>query len=547
MFRPQNTKSPSNYRLPKMQKILSEGDLQFILSEAQRRTGTTIEMPFLNGQQSMMLTVVITPQIADPVWTFYVGDDASAKTLWQHPTGDVNLVLSLAATHIGRDDVEFRSTSKTDGMPSHIQKSQDSRMSNTFSNLQPLSNGEPVDVPSNMPPSPKTTQGGNPSLGGKAASLEGDLSNMQVPTLLQSISMSKMTGKLHLQDKGQQAYIYFFDGAPTHAVTDESTGDSAIVEMITWEEGQFHFYPQEQSQEKSVKRRVDSMLMEGVTVLDQNKYLKEQGLSLSSYLFRKNPAMTEDDFKLALSKGAPLDLETQKRFYTTVDGAVTMLDMLRKIPMVKLEWVPIMFNMLSCGILGVSDTPPAGVTISPVLTIPPFPIDQSAIAAVARTLVRPETNIFTYPAFLYFLQQEFAKCSSMGMPLSVVVFDLALRIGHEAQPMPVNFANQVLRRMEQVKRPFDTLGHFETFGYALFMPNTPLKGAKVFGVRLVELLGQDSGIPKVAGSAAVTMGIASAPEDTLDLPLLLSAAKEAKTRAAHTGSSVVLFKEPANR
>jgi hypothetical protein len=421
-------------------------------------------------------------------------------------------------------------------------------MTSTFNNLQSLSSSTQVELPPNVPAPPtKTTVSGNATLSGKTATLEGDLSNMQVPTLLQSISMSKMTGKLLLQDKGQQAYIYFLDGAPTHAVTDESTGDPAIVEMITWEEGQFHFYPQEQTEQKTVKRRVDSMLMEGVTLLDQNKYLKEQGLSSQSYLFRKNPAMTEEEFKLALQKGAPLDMETQKRWYMHVEGAVTLLDLLRKVPMVKLEWVPIMFNMLSCGILGVSDTPPAGVSVAPMLQIPPFPIDQAAIQAVARTLVRPETGIFTYPAFLYFLQQEFAKCSSMGMPLSVVVFDLALRVGQDAQPMPLNFANQVLRRMEQVKRPFDTLGHFETFGYALFMPNTPLKGAKVFGVRLVELLGQDSGVPRVAGQAAVTMGIASAPEDTLDLPLLLSAAKEAKTRAAQTGSSVVLFKEPPGR
>jgi hypothetical protein len=148
---------------------------------------------------------------------------------------------------------------------------------------------------------------------------------------------------------------------------------------------------------------------------------------------------------------------------------------------------------------------------------------------------------------LYFLQNEFAKCASLGMPLSVVVFDLYLRVGTQQQPMPLNFANHVLRRMENVKRPFDTLGHFETFGYALFMPNTPSKGAKVFGVRLMELLGRDSGVPAVAGTAVVQMGLASAPEDTLDLGLLLSAAKEAKKRGTETGTSVSMFGETQQR
>lgn len=506
-------------------------------------------MPFFTGANSFMLTVVLTPQLTDPVWTYYAGDDlATAQKLWQHPTGDVNLVLNLCATQVGRE-VEFSATSKNDGMPSHIQKSldQNNLVSNTYSNLQTLNAPLALDTGTLTQSAVKTSAPNTTTFSGKTASLEGDLSNMQVPTLLQSISMSKMTGKLVLTDKGIQASIYFTDGNPVHAVTDESIGDPAIVEMITWEEGQFRFFPSEQTSEKTVKRRVDSMLMEGVTLLDQSKFLKEQGLTSQSYLFRKNPNLTEEEFRVALTKGAPLDLETQKRFYSQVDGAVTMLDMLRKMPMLKLEWIPIMFNMLTCQLLAVSDTPPAGVAVTQMLTIPPFPIDQAAIQAVARTLVRPETGIFTYPAFLYFLQQEFSKCASMGMPLSVVVFDLSLRVGMEQQPMPLNFANQVLRRMESVKRPFDTLGHFETFGYALFMPNTPLKGAKVFGSRLVEMLGQDSGIPRVAGQALLTMGVASAPEDTLDLALLLSAAREAKKRSNETGTSVMLFKDMQSR
>jgi GGDEF domain-containing protein len=547
MFRPNNnnkTTAPGSKRLPKMQKILSETDLQFCLGEAEKLAGTTIEMPFFTGSASFMLTVVMTPQMSDPIWTYYSGDDpATATILWRHPTGDVNLVLSLCAGQTG-SEVEFSATSKNDGMPKHIQKSLDQNTTNTYSNLQTLTTVTQIDPASfATAPSAKTSQNTSTLSGGKTATLEGDLSNMQVPTLLQSISMSKMTGKLVLGDKGVQAFIYFLDGNPVHAATDESSGDPAIVEMIIWEEGSFRFYPNEQTNDKTVKRRVDSMLMEGVTLLDQNRFLKDQGLSTQSWLYRKNPHLTEEEFRVALTRGAPLDLDTQMRWYAQVEGAVTMLDMLRRIPMVKLEWIPIMFNMLSCGLLSVSDTPPAGIAVAPMLSIPPFPIDQAAINAVARTLVRPETGIFTYPAFLYFLQQEFAKCASMGMPLSVVVFDLALRVGNEQSQMPLNFANQVLRRMENVKRPFDTLGHFETFGYALFMPNTPSKGAKVFGSRLIELLGQDSGIPRVAGQAVVTMGVASAPEDTLDLALLLSAAREAKKRSSESGTSVTLFKE----
>lgn len=542
MFRPKQPQIPANYRLPKMQKILSETDLQFVLSEAGNKRGTTIEMPFLAGTQTYMLTVVLAQDSNDAMWSYYRGDDAQAQLLWRHGTGDVNLILNLCGAESGAPDVGYTAVSKTNSLP-HLQAETQRSLTNTYTGINPIVSQQ------GTPANPSISTGNNLSSlsGGPGATLAGDLSNMQLPTLLQSISMSKMTGKLRLDDNGQQAVVYFNDGNPVHAATAESTGDQAIVEMITWEEGTFQFFPNEQTNESSVKRRVDSILMEGVTLLDQNKFVKEQGVKPQSYLFRKNAQLTEEQFKEALTRGAPLDFETQKKFYSIVDGASPFVEILRRMPMIKIEWVPIMFNMLACGLLGVSDTPPAGVSVAPLLSIPPFEIDRAAIAGVHRTLVRPETNVFTYPAFLYFLEQEFGKCAAMGMPLSLCVFEMNLRVGNELQPMPLNFAKEVLKRMETVKRPFDTLGHFETFQYALFMPNTPGKGAKVFGVRLMEILANDPPIPRVAGTAVIRMGVAAAPEDTMDLPLLLSAAREAKKRGIESGSGVTVFREISQR
>lgn len=543
MFRPNKSQAPTSHRLPKMQKILSETDLQFVLSEAGNKRGVTIEMPFLTGQQSYMLTVLCTAESHEPVWTYYRGDDAHAEMLWRHPTGDVNLVLNLCASETGTGDAGYRAATVNTLMPT-TQKLQEPSLGNTYSNLMSVNIREQVNQAASNVTSANQSA---PNSSSKTATLEGDLSNMQIPTLLQSINMSKMTGKLVIEDKGQQAAIYFLDGSPTHAVTDETNGDPAIVEMITWEEGQFHFYPNEQTTEKSVKRRVDSLLMEGVTLLDQNKFVRDQGVRSQSYLMRKNDRLTEEEFKAALMNGAPLDFESQKRFYSAIDNVSTLMDVLRRVPMIKNEWVPIMFNMLSCGLVGVTDTPPQGLAVAPLLSIPKFDIDRSAIQAVARSLVRQETNVLTYPAFLYFLELEFTKCAAMGMPLSLMVFDLGLRVGNATQPMPSNFAREVLRRMEAAKRPFDVLGHFETFQYALFLPNTPSKGAKVFAARLIEMLGQDSGVPRPAGQIALTMGISSAPEDTMELALMLSAAREAKRRGNESGGSVTLFREVNQR
>lgn len=514
-----------------MQSQIGEGELQFLLSEAGNKKGATIELPFQPGRVVFMLTVKLAGDNYEPMWTYYEGDDQNAKVLWQHPTGDIYLLLNLMGadamadnyTAAGPGSIMANAPNKTHGSIDTSQRPQQEFSPTTTQQLPQPMNGMPTAK--------------------QVASVEGDLSNMQIPTLLQSINMSKMTGKLMVNSQSSQAWIFFDDGTPTHAVTAETTGDQAIVEMITWEEGQFHFYPNDKATEKTVKKRVDNLLMEGITLLDQNKFLKDRGLKSQSYLARKHASLTEDEFKSALGRGAPLDLATQKKFYSSVDNGSTLLELLRRVPMIKNEWVPIMFNMISCDLLTISDEAPAGVAVAPVVSVPPFDIDRTAVQGVVRALTRQETGIFSYPAFLYFIEQEFIKCHAMGMPLSVMVFEPALRVGDTLQPMPMQFVREMLRRIENLKRPFDVMGHFETFDYAMFLPNASSKSAKLFAVQLMQALANDSFIPRPAGQLSMTFGIASAPEDTHELPTLLSAAKDAKVRGREAGSMITAFKE----
>jgi len=242
MFRPNKQNTPGTYRLPKMQAILGEGDLQFVLGEAASKRGTTIEMPFMTGADSFMLTVLMSTDSNEPVWTYFRGDDSRAEMIWRHPTGDVNLVLNLCASESGSAD-GYQSVARTQLLP-HQSAPQAQPGNASYTDLRNVGS----DSQSGNRPPLSSNQITSPGAG-RTSTLEGNLSNMQIPTLLQSINMSKMTGKLCIEDKGQQASIYFVDGIPNHAITEESNGDLAIVEMITWEEGQFHFYPNEQSTE----------------------------------------------------------------------------------------------------------------------------------------------------------------------------------------------------------------------------------------------------------------------------------------------------------
>jgi hypothetical protein len=203
-----------------------------------------------------------------------------------------------------------------------------------------------------------------------------------------------------------------------------------------------------------------------------------------------------------------------------------------------------MFNLLSCGLISATSTPPAGSKAS---LLPSIDIDRTAIQSVLKTLTRPETGIFTYPAFLYFLEQEYFKCQAAGWPLTLVVFELKIRYSDRIETLPLPYVREVAKRIEAVKRPFDVLGHYETFDYALFLPNAATKLAKIIAARVAELVGKEQFISGPPNQVTATFGVASAPEDTIDLGILLSAAREAKNRARETQSPVVAFSEIEGR
>jgi GGDEF domain-containing protein len=526
----------SAHRLLKQQAMPSLNDLRFMLQEAQKIAGRPVEMPwFTNATRStsVMLTARVEAGSYEPIWAMYSGDDtATAEKLWEYNTGDINLVHSLAL------QVCPDAASPADLDLSYAATKPLTTAESSLSNSGAMSS-QPSSASASASPAKHTTSETlkletNTTRERSKAILEGELENMQVPTLLQSINMSKMTGRLNITHDASACNVYFHDGTPQHADSPENKGDAAIVEILTWEQGQFRFYPNEKCDDKTIKRRLDGMIMEGIALLDQVKFLNATGLNPDSLLLRKHDRITDEQFKEALSKGAPLDMAVQRKFYEMVDNRATLEDLLRRVPMTKNEWAPIMFNLMSCSLVSVGTASAA----SPVSTVS-TQIDRQAIQSVVRLLTRQETGIYTYPAFLFFAEQEFIRCAASGWPLSMVVFELKFLSGDVYEYLPMPIVRETGRRLESIKRAVDTFAHFETFDYAFLLPNTYAKSSRMFANRIIEILtATPLGLP---GPLSVYCGIAGAPEHTQDLGVLLNSAKEAKGVAKETGQSIMLY------
>jgi hypothetical protein len=524
-----NQPSPRNFRLPKQSVVPSPQDVEFLAQEAHKLRGGTVEMPFsvTGGSQEFLISVKVDQSVAyDPIWTLVAVTPSGNQAIFQHPESDMSMVANLIMSGCGCDvlndiDESFMGAS-------------------SMSNLKAVGSSDSLEVPTLTTETNPVFDSPRPGI---KATLEGDLTKMQAPNLLQSIALSKMTGRLDVKDKNESIRIYFVEGTPTHAEVKDVTGDMALLELITWTAGEFRFWPDETSPTNSVKRRLDAALMEGVTLLDQLKYLESAGLKQDSCLVKRNAIISEQEFVARLQKGAPIALQPQIDFYEMVDNRTSFAEILAKRPMVKTEWVPILFNMLSCGLLQATEMQSrSGASRG-------LGIDESTVQSVTKQLIRQETEILTYPAFLYFLEQEYLRYEYFNFPFSLIIFSMGHRkVAPGGQAGPVESlallaVKRAMQRVALVKRPIDMLGHYETFDFGLILPNTNAKAAGALANRIVDVLREAPLTADVDPRSLVfAFGIASVPEDCQEPDKLLAVAKKARDMSKQT-QRVVLARE----
>ena len=165
-------------------------------------------------------------------------------------------------------------------------------------------------------------------------------------------------------------------------------------------------------------------------------------------------------------------------------------------------------------------------------------LDQSAIASVISLLSRPETGIFTFPAFQFFLEQEHLRFQRGGLPFSIIIFEMYIKnhnTGGNYEPLPLSAVRNICSQILSMKRNIDLLAHERGFAFACLLPHTEAAGAVVFARRIEGTLKASEHVPGMADDdIAFFFGVASTPPDSTHPGELLSAAHNAKETAKET-------------
>ncbi|MBK9143609.1 MAG: DUF4388 domain-containing protein [Candidatus Melainabacteria bacterium] len=514
---------PSSPSMQVVHQMLAEA-----LEELNDRVEVTWKSPDPNGQAIFTLTVQSDPVGRDPNWQLFQTSGGTSSCLWKYASCDTLLVFNRVVASCG----EAISAA-------HLTAPQGAAGQESEFYYQPRSKK------SQKKTVPLPVLANQTALAKRNTVLNGELAFIQISALLQSIQLAKMTGRLQVDGRDGAAEVFFVDGKPVHCTTPDGTGNESIYELITWQEGKFFFQPQVVTQKRTVSETLDSLVIQGVQLLDKLNLMRNSGFREDAVLAKTNEAISGVDLETMLSVGEPQLLEVQRQLYHAIDGNTAFEDLAAALNLPRSQWVPALSHLFRCRLIGLLSDVRRGATGKPALV--PKTVDSAAVQAVMMSLRRPDTGMFNYPAFLYFLEQEYFRAHRAGTPLSVIIFEMRVKTGVKEvirEPLPTSALNESVLRITTTKRHNDLLAHYEGFDYALLCPDTRGEGARIFANRIVQALNREPLSNTVKpGALCLSFGIACIPEDFLELGFLLSAAETARNHSVETETEVVLYRD----
>jgi CheY-like chemotaxis protein len=99
--------------------------------------------------------------------------------------------------------------------------------------------------------------------------LRGNLSQMNVIDLVQSLEMGRKSGALKFTNDSESCEMYFSGGQVTHAAYGDLNGDAAVFKVLRWTSGNFELDFEGKTSEQTTSLNTQGLLMEGLRLLDE--------------------------------------------------------------------------------------------------------------------------------------------------------------------------------------------------------------------------------------------------------------------------------------
>lgn len=521
-------------------------EIHQFLALALDQPGKSVEIRW-NSRDLMsrfVLTITCPMRGKDAKWVLQGGQEDRLETLWNYTSCDVLLVYNLIACASELDDGVLKSTGEMrkpfGGTPAATSGTE----KNTGSQQKPTGEQRTASSDGLLPHETSAEISGRYSLFAETTELSGDFYMVPPSSVLRSAITGKLTGQLQIQTPGQQVSVYFKKGQAVFAEGGKLSGDECVIDILSWREGRYVFKHRAQTDKTNITAPTEKLVEKGIQLNRLSDILKHMGFTSESVPQKKSQNVGMAALSATRPPGSPFSVDELCKLYEEIDNRSTVGQIAKRCHMGRSVWAPVMSHLLDSGVITfTNEQPKAKETTNPELV--GKVIDTSLIHSVIMALRRADTGMFTYPAFLYFIEQEYFRSYRTGSALSLVVMDLRVD-GNTANPaknpLEVPAMAEVFRRVSKVKRGIDIVAHYEQHDFGIILPNTAHAGAFTFAKRVYQEL-TAAPLPGIEppGRLAIAMGIASIPRDCGELNRLMAAAEAAKAQGLQRGTPISLY------
>jgi CheY-like chemotaxis protein len=101
--------------------------------------------------------------------------------------------------------------------------------------------------------------------------VRGNLSQMNVIDLMQSLEMGRKSCQLKLNNAGDKCEVFFVEGQVKHATYGSLLGDQAVFKVLRWTGGNFELNFEGKTDQETAQLNTQGLLMEGLRLLDESQ------------------------------------------------------------------------------------------------------------------------------------------------------------------------------------------------------------------------------------------------------------------------------------
>jgi CheY-like chemotaxis protein len=100
--------------------------------------------------------------------------------------------------------------------------------------------------------------------------VRGNLAQMNVIDLMQSLEMGRKSCQLSLTNEGDKCEVFFAEGQVRHATYGSLVGDEAVFKVLRWTGGNFQLDFEGKTDKETTQLNTQGLLMEGLRLLDES-------------------------------------------------------------------------------------------------------------------------------------------------------------------------------------------------------------------------------------------------------------------------------------